>query len=185
MNLLKSTMLAAGCLLFVGVAWSAIYQSRDKDGNVVFSDEPGNGAEKVDLPPLPTYTAPKITPKASADKETGEGKKATLYNSLEIVSPKADQTIRENAGNVAVQARLSPVLKRSSRHKVQFFLDGQPVGNASASLQATFVNVDRGTHSVDVAVVDSSGKEFIRSGPVVFHLQRVALGGKRVVPSPR
>lgn len=185
MNLLKSTMLVAGCLLCVGVAWSAIYQSRDKEGNVVFSDEPGSGAEKVDLPPLPTYTAPKITPKSSIDKETGEGKKVTLYKSLDIVSPKADETIRENAGNVTVQARLSPALKRSSRHKIQFYLDGQPIGSASASLQATFVNVDRGTHSVDAAVVDSSGKEFIRSSPVVFHLQRVALGGPRAVPLPR
>lgn len=180
MNAMKPIILCITGVLYASVAWSAIYQSRDADGNLVFSDEPADGAKQVELPPLPTYTAPKLAQPVSDEQEAAD-KLPGLYQNLEIISPRPDEAVRENAGNITIQAKLTPELKRSSRHKFQFFLDGQPVGPAAPAPQVMLTNVDRGTHNVDVAVVDDSGKEFIRSKPVEFHMMRVT-ARPRIVP---
>ena len=50
-------------------AGAAVYRSVDAQGNVTFSDQPARGAEKVELPPVPTYPAPAYqSPRAPAGR---------------------------------------------------------------------------------------------------------------------
>jgi hypothetical protein len=171
MKLLKSLLFVALCSLWSGVASAAIYKTIDEHGNVVFSDEPSSGAEPVDLPPLPTYTAPRFRSAPPGNTDTS-GPGASGYSRLEIQQPGPDATVRDNTGAVAVTAAIEPKLNRAAGHRLQFFLDGQPIGNAGTSASTTFSDVDRGAHEVAVAVQDAGGKELKRSASVTFYLHR-------------
>jgi len=183
MRIFNPVSLAVCLGLFSVTASAAIYQSVDKDGNVVFSDEPGTDAKPVELPPLPTYTAPKHKPVSQPTPASGE--QATTYESLVIQQPAQDATLRDNTGMVSVSAALEPKLNSAAGHRFQFYLDGAAAGGPVTSPSFSFDNVDRGAHQVEVAVIDSSGNELKRSGSVRFYLHRETVNSPtRPKPTP-
>ena len=171
MNVPKPVLIAVFWGCFAGLASAAIYQTTDEQGNVVFSDEPSSGAEPVDLPPLPTYSAPKYRAPAAARDSSGKPA-AKGYSSLRIRQPEPDATIRDNTGAVAVAVAIEPKLNQAAGHRLQFLLDGQPVGDPGTQTSTTLSNVDRGAHQVQAAVLDASGNELKRSDTVNFYLHR-------------
>lgn len=171
MNILKPILVTLVWTLGAGPGAAAIYQSTDEQGNVVFTDEPRSGAKPVDLRPLPTYSAPKSrVPEPASDSARQPA--AAGYTGLRIQQPAQDATIRDNTGAVPVAATIEPSLNKAAGHRLQFFLDGQPVGEAGTSTRTTLTNIDRGSHQVSVAVLDASGKELKRSDSVTFYLHR-------------
>ncbi len=157
--------------LVAGSASGAIYESVDGQGNVTFSDEPGADATPVKLPSLPTYTAPSYAPASDAsDQRDQEQQEQSPYRSLAIIQPQQDETLRDSPGAVLVTAASDPGLRSSDRF--QFYLDGESVAEPISTAQATLGDVPRGTHQVAVAIVDSSGKEVMRSSSVTFFLHR-------------
>lgn len=171
MNILKPMLVTLLWIIGAGLSVAAIYQSTDEKGNVVFTDEPSSGAKPVDLPPLPTYSAPKYrAPEATGNAATQPA--ARGYTSLSIQQPAQDDTIRDNTGAVPVAAAIQPPLNKAAGHRLQFFLDGQPVGEPGTTTGTTLTNIDRGSHQVSVAVLDASGNELKRSDSVTFYLHR-------------
>ena len=167
------TAITALTVVWYGAATAAVYKSVDAEGNVVYTDNPAGNAKPVDLPPLSTVPAPKYDPNLFKPKETED--QAGAYQSVSIVSPGQDESIRENSGAVSVSASVKPKLDTKAGHRFMFYMDGESVGEATASDRIVFENVDRGTHNVSVAVVDGGGKELMRSEPVTFHLHRVSV----------
>lgn len=171
------TAFACAMLASSGAAMAAVYKSVDAQGNVVYTDEPQGNAKPVDLPPLSTVPPPRslnqVPPEESADK--GE----SVYETISIITPANDDTIRDNTGNVAVSIAVEPALKRSAGHRFQYFLDGQTEGEPKASDRIVLQNLDRGAHTVEVAVVDSSGTELLRSPANRFYLHRQSVNFPR------
>jgi hypothetical protein len=169
------------------VSNAAIYQSVDEQGNVVFSDEPTTNSEPVKLPPLPTYQPPKY--QAPSQPDEGTPAAGVGYRQISVVSPAPDETLRDNTGNVSVKVAADPQLNAQAGHRFQYYLDGQVQGEPSASPQATFQNLDRGAHQVEVAVVNREGQELGRSSSVRFYLHRHSVnfpsGPPSVQPLPR
>jgi hypothetical protein len=157
-----------------------IYKSIDADGNVVFSDlppAPGTTAEPVELAPANTFTAPAASvPGPGGPGQSGapedDPAAAGRYQALRVLDPPDDAGIRENAGNVAVTAELQPTLR--SGHLLQLYLNGVLYQTAHAP-QFQLTNVDRGTHVLELRVVDEAGNVVATSEPSVFHLQRRSL----------
>ncbi len=152
-------------------ASAAVYRTVDEQGNVVFSDQPAKGAEKVDLPPVPTYQAPRYKLPAAVPDSGGAAEPA-YYTHFALLSPTPDETLRDNTGKVQVTLGLEPALNGAAGHRIQFYLDGRPVGGPGSSLQTVLTNIDRGEHEVSAAVIDRTGKEIVRTGPVRFFLHR-------------
>jgi hypothetical protein len=171
MNVAKLLLVAVFWSVGPGLALAAIYQTTDEQGNVVFSDAPSSGSKPVDLPPLPTYSAPKYRAPEPAQDGSGEAG-AKGYSSLRIQQPEPDATIRDNTGAVAVTVAIEPKLNQAAGHRLQFLLDGQPVGDPATQTSTTLPNVDRGAHQVQAVVVDASGNELKRSETVNFYLHR-------------
>lgn len=159
-----------------------IYRMVDEHGNVVFTDVPpksGEHGEAVDLSRGNTYRAPPASepgPSRSLESWLGEdgagdgGEAAvTRYSTLAVASPGHDEAIRNNAGNVAVVAAVEPELQEG--HVMQLYLDGE-LRQSSRTPAFQLTNLDRGTHSVELRIVDASGQTLARSEPSVFHLQR-------------
>jgi hypothetical protein len=190
------SLLVAGALALSvagAEAASRIYRTVDENGNVVFTDvppRPEQPGEAVELETGNSFTPPPRTTPAAGESgvpledwlDGGDGaaegepqgveeaEQTTVnYQSLQITSPAHDAAVRENAGNVTIAAAIQPSL--ATGHVMQVFLDGQLRQQGHAT---TFqlVNLDRGTHNVQVRVVDQTGSQLISSEPSVFHLQR-------------
>ncbi|HFD80051.1 MAG TPA: DUF4124 domain-containing protein [Gammaproteobacteria bacterium] len=166
-NSLTAVLATLVCLASMA-ANAAIYRSVDKEGNISFSDSPSKNSRPVELPPLPTYEPPKYAPIES----TPRTKAATGYKHLDLLSPAPSETVRDNTGLVAVKVKVDPALNKAAGHRFQYYLDGKAKGKPTDASSISFKNVDRGEHKVEVAVVDASGRQLIRSKAVTFYLHR-------------
>jgi hypothetical protein len=178
MKLLKPLLVVFG--LWAATAPAAIYRSLDEQGNVVFSDQPGRGAQRIDLPPVPTYEAPDLRPARPHDRPSAQPAPIN-YSKLEIRQPAPDATLRDNSGAVSVIAVIEPEL--GAGHRLQFYLDGQAKGEPGTETRASFSNVDRGAHRVEVAVVNAAGEELRRSESVTFYLHRQSVNSPATPPA--
>jgi hypothetical protein len=156
---------------------AAVYKSVDAQGNVVYTDEPQGNAKPVDLPPLSTIPPPRSARQAPETNTADDD--GNPYEQITIISPTNDETVRDNTGNVAVSMLLKPELNKSAGHRLQYFLDGQTEGEPKISDRTVFQNLDRGAHTIEVAVVDGSGKELLRSPAVRFYLHRQSVNFPR------
>lgn len=76
------------------VASSAIYKSTDKNGNLVFSDQPVGDATEVNLDPVQTYqqkSTAATAPKPASPTEQ-KSKKVNEYTTIDIASPANNST---------------------------------------------------------------------------------------------
>ncbi len=180
---LLAVVVIAGLAAPDASAATKIYRTVDEDGNVVFTDVPPREAgqeDAVDVETPNSFTPPPVESNrktvaewlgndGESAPEDGEEAAATSYRSLQVASPANDEGIRENAGNVTVTAAIEPEL--ADGHVMQVYLDGTLLQSGHAtSFQLT--SLDRGTHNLQLRVVDASGNTLITSKPTVFHLQR-------------
>lgn len=149
-------------------AFAEIYRSVGPDGSVIFSDRKADGAEKVDLPPLPVYTPRPMQPPAPALAKDQPAARA--YKSLRMIKPEHEETIFDNNGLVEVSLRLDPELDREQGHRFRVTLDDTE--HTVESNHVRFSNIDRGTHVLRAAVIDAQGKSLISTRPVTIYLRR-------------
>ena len=159
------------CLLAVAAAAAQeAYRWVDEDGVVHYSDRPREGAEEFVLP-APNVADTRRVPKpatGSQEKDESASKAETGYQSIEIVSPNAEETLWNIEGVLSVSVALQPALQPG--HQVRAYFDGemQAVSGTSFQLQEVW----RGVHNVQVEVVDATGKVMIRSQPTRFYVQQ-------------
>lgn len=175
MGIRLTIFLAVVCWIGSGSLSAQIYRSVDESGNIVFTDTPAVDSKPVELAPASTYSPPPRLPSNPTRTPDSETTAATFYTSLQIVQPAAEETIRDNTGNVAVSLEIEPALLIQAGHRVQFYLDGQASGSPSSALTTSFSNVDRGEHQVEAAVIDVSGKPLLRTNAVRFFLHRYSI----------
>jgi hypothetical protein len=195
---LLAPLLLAALLLHSapGAAATTVYRSVDSEGRVVFSDTPpgpGESAESVEIREPTSFEAPSTTPSADGSPawewdmtaEQGEEDPSTFtYTAVSVVAPANDESVRDNSGTVTIVAGIEPELRPG--HQVEVLMDGQVVA-ATGGNQVTLTEVDRGTHTLQVRVVDQSGAILIEGAPSTFHLLRYAplLAPNRPKPTPR
>ena len=167
-------------------AGTRIYKVIDEDGNIIFTDVPpldNTKSEEVKVGVSNTFKPP---PPAAAPREVwnvgedGEQVPATTqfaYNRAAIIAPQHDASLRENAGNVSVKTSVTPNLRPG--HKLRLMMDEAPVGNLVGASEFALSNVDRGSHTLRLQIVDQVGKVIFNGSDSTFHLQRAS-----VIPSP-
>ena len=188
-RLLPGTFVPAAFILGLLIATAAvpaqagegrIYRTVDEDGNVVFTDIPpredDENAEQIIVEMPNSFEVEEAIPTPEGqwivESEDEEAEAAFRYDTLEIVSPADDEPVRENAGNVTIVTNVSPRLQ--SGHRVRLLMDGAV---AQEGAQGTFslANVDRGTHTVALEIVDGAGNVLIRSPDSTFHMLRFSI----------
>jgi len=184
----KSLIALAACMILPIAYAASIYKTVDADGNVIYTDvAPKEKAVEVEIRNSNTYVAPPIArPKDNGrNGEGGDSESTARYTSLKVLSPQHDEAIRNNAGNVDISVETKPGLQDG--HRFEVLLDGKPVSadsqtNAGSGLSLT--NVDRGTHTATVQIVDANNNVVRRSKPITFHLLRVNLNSPSFPPPP-
>jgi len=171
-----SITLAIALLLFplLAAAQKPIYQSTDKAGPV-FSDTPTPGATQVDLQPINVIQTPKVAPSSQLPQAP-----AAAYGQLLITSPANGDTFWVNSGNLQVQVYLQPPLNSTMGDTLRLRVNGNPLprsftSNTISVTQGDFnlaADADNIQQTVQVAVVDTTGKVLIESPSISLFLRR-------------
>jgi hypothetical protein len=160
--------------LVTGPVLADVYKTVTETGEVIYSDTPTKGAERIRLPELPTYT-PAPLPRSVPSRAKQPVTVKSLYNSMTVTEPTDDATVRNNQGVVQISIELAPPLLVRSGHKIQFYLDDEPHGSPIESTAIGFSNIDRGTHTVSAQVIDSDEQPVMSAAAVTFHMHRESI----------
>jgi hypothetical protein len=152
-------------------AQAEVYKSIGPDGTVIFTDQPTEGAEKVYIPPVPTYSAPKL-PEIRTREETETQTGAARYSAFAIASPAPEATIRDNTGSVPLRLRIEPALQTDLGHRIQYQVDGVDQQEPTAATGITFSNLDRGSHTLSAKLLDADGAVLKSAAPVTIFVHR-------------
>jgi len=156
------------------------YVRTEKDGTKTYSDRPLPGGKPVVLESAQTYSAPSSSdPTRPLEMQSLEQAANFQYSSCTL-QPANDQTL-QNPEFVTVSLSTSPPLR--STDSVNISIDGSRMEGGRQSVQIT--QPERGSHSANVEVVDSSGRTLC-SASTTFHVQRTNLNSQqRAAPPPR
>jgi hypothetical protein len=157
-------------LLIALPAAAQIYKYTDAAGNTAYSNQPPDGvkAEAVELPPLNSVErqAPPVPPATAVS----QNQPSSAYEVLELTNLPTSEALRANNGTFTVNVLIKPRLQ--GPHLFRLLLDDQPYGQPSNVPILQLVNVDRGTHSLAVQVID--GENVVQQSPTAtFTVQRV------------
>lgn len=165
-------------------AGQTVYKWVDDKGVTHFSDQPGPGAEKVELrggsnrsaAPAPTYSPP-------AQQDT-TARKGPPYSRFVVDSPQQDEAIINTGGVVRVSLASTPAI--ATGHLITLYLDGGAVEDASpTAMTHQFTNMPRGTHTVKAVVSTSQGKKLQETPTVTFHVRQESAAQPPVGPALR
>lgn len=156
-------------LFLLSIAANAeVYKQVNPDGSVTFTDAPRDAdATPVPLPPVNTFRPPAPPPVSSKPRSSQAD--AGTYTGISITSPANETTLRDNAGNLAVAASVTPGLQAG--HKMVLMDNGKLLAE-STSGSFSLSNLDRGAHRLTVQVQDDAGKVLLSSEPVTVYLHR-------------
>jgi len=168
------------CLILPFTVSAALYRYVDEHGDVVYTDRPVPGAEPVSPGTITVVPAPPA-PKVEIELDLGDGGQPASRGAsqekaltVRVLSPRPDEGVRANDGRVPVEVAVEPRPRRGVRLRYRALLDGQPSGPVSDAPRWVLSDVSRGTHTLEVVVLDENGREVARSTPVTFHVLRVS-----------
>ncbi|MDR3416986.1 MAG: DUF4124 domain-containing protein [Nevskia sp.] len=167
MRILTAAVLS--CLSATAAAGD-VYRWVDGNGVVHYSDKPQAPSDKpAALPQLQTFK-PGNPPSGFATPPPAAAKNGATAaaDAIAIVSPAPDETIRDADGKFTVSVNVN---LREGEGLV-YYLDGNAV-NAQPTPSTAFLysGVDRGEHSVTVAMVGADGHEVARAATVTIHMK--------------
>ena len=163
-------LLAILSLVLPSVASAKLYKCKNDDGEVIYTDKPCDGqGEELKLPPLPTYTPRAVAPPARGSQAAV---KSTDYESLEIVQPTNDKLIISNSGTVTIAFKIKGPLLSLKGHRFALAVDGTKLKARGTTNQIRLDDLNPGTHTVKIFVVDEDDKELISSDMISFHIKR-------------
>ncbi len=146
-----------------------VYKKVEPDGSVTYSQHPSPGAEEGQVHPSPKYKSPEVP---SPTKDVPASEPPFRYTAFAIVSPRNNEGLRQNVGNVDLKMELNPPLQEAINHRIVVFVDGAPILEDATSTVIQLTNLERGAHTLQASVVDDEGRELIRTAAVTVNLQR-------------
>lgn len=170
-----SCLFVLACLSLPLAGQAKIYQTKDANGNVSFTDKATDGAKEVELPPdvvttIPPMEADEEGTKINRDADDQDDADAGDYDSVEILSPFPNQNLHNIGTVLPVAISIQPPL--DDKHGLAVFLDGHPVrvikSTAQDVIKFSLPDVVRGTHELQVHVIDlAKPKELLVSSEAV------------------
>ncbi|RAI66321.1 penicillin-binding protein [Pseudomonas fluorescens] len=175
---MKAWLLIAGLIALPASA--EVFMYVDAQGNRAFTDQPkSSNAKRVALTKSNQMAAHPITAAPLIAATTPEEQPVFHYDLLRILVPEPDATIRSNTGEVIVSATNEPGLQPG--HRYRLLLDGQPTADPGLSPVFPLSNIDRGSHTLSVEILDEQGRIVERTASQPFHMQRTSLAQKRKI----
>lgn len=147
-----------------------VYKWVDKDGKVHYSDKPQPNAEVVELKETSSnqirLDVPAAIPKADTKVEA-------IEYQVSILTPEADETIRNNEGKFEVTATVTPEKPANALWVLR--IDGKVWGDAMDVPLFRVSELDRGEHTIEVQLIARNGKPIASSGSRTLFLHRTTM----------
>lgn len=156
-----------------------IYKWVEPDGTVVYSDQPREGAQTLDLPEAQTFTPPPVGDGASGEGQ-GQGEDSGGYQQLGFASPGNEATIRNTGGVVQVSLAIEPPLDIESNHRVAVVMDDTREFGPTRNAQFSLKDVPRGTHTLQAMIHDGQGNVVKKSDRITIFVKQAS----RLNPPP-
>ncbi|EGQ9186919.1 DUF4124 domain-containing protein [Vibrio cholerae] len=166
--------------LLISVLWvpqlaaQNVYTWVDEKGVLHFSDTPqSDKAKSIHLPdyqaqaPAPSFDSTELT-----DSTVSPAPQTLEPLKISLISPKHDDTVRNNSGNLFIRSELNR--KLSIGEQLQLMMDGRPYGAPTTQSIWELKNVDRGTHTFSIQAIES-GKIIASSSIITVHLHRATV----------
>lgn len=151
-----------------------IYRHKDKFGNPVFTDQPPEDAEAVELGPVNTLpAAPRPAQPATPAPEAPAG-----YTQLRLVGPQSGTTLRNPTADIVFGVSTDAPLQ--AMHTFVFVHNGQVASRGTTGFRLD--PLERGEHEVVAEIRDEHDRVLIRSEPIVLQILRNAVPQNRVRP---
>ncbi len=167
-------LITANVAVATGSPDDKVYRYVDPNGVVHYTDKPpSKDAKPVSLPGLQTFK-----------HGASDAKYASLPTkpqfSLAINSPTPDQTYHDTTNSIVISVSILPALV--SGYGLIYSVDGAPL-NSSPSEQTSYTvsDLDRGTHTLSVALIAPNGEQ-VAGGSTTVHLLQPALKSGATTP---
>lgn len=167
-------IICLGCFCVIastafGSQGTTVFKSEDKSGTPVFSDRETSASEEINIQDPITFPAEAIKKDAEAFDYGGIRSESTselpvVYDTLLIKSPKDQETIRDNAGNLTVEV-VKP-RNIAPEHQLELLMDGGLIA-VYTGRAFNLENLDRGTHALQLQISHTKSGEVYKSSPVV------------------
>lgn len=168
----RTILLLVG-LLAAAAALADAWKWTDEEGVVHYSDRPNPGAIRISIDDPNTSVSPD-TARANGTTVANDEDEAAgpfRYESFEIASPSAEETLWNIESVLSVSLSLSPALQTG--HQVRVYFDGTPQIVTGTSFQLE--GVYRGVHNLQAEVLDETGTMMIRTRPNRFYIQQTSV----------
>ena len=179
---LATVVIACSVLLSAAAAAQQVYRWVDEDGVVHYSDQPPpeDGAESIQLDVPAAIANPvrglergePLRRRVDEDDDTAL-ESVGSYRRATVTAPEAQQVLWNIATRLSVEMTLEPALAGS--HRIQWLLDGEPIGEPVSSLRTTLEPVYRGTHTLTATVVNAEGNTVYSTDPLTFYVQQATV----------
>jgi hypothetical protein len=181
---MKCSLLCFSSLIFIfsSISVSAetkVYYWVDEQGKSHFSDTASPKAEEITVNNQNLLFNNKTDGQKTEMKneetpvDNKESQAAIEYQAT-IISPQDDTALRSNDGTINIFVSTTP--EKNDKQKLQLFLDGKALGAPQISPTMRALNIDRGTHQVQVHLLDEDGKLLAKTQIVTVHLLRANVG---------
>jgi hypothetical protein len=178
---MKLALLSSASLICISITFSSlsaattkIYHWVDEQGKSHYSDTADLGTEEIHVINENIVTSNNIPPPTMAKNTANVKNEPAIIYQADITSPQDNIPLRSNDGSIDIQVKITP--EKDPAHKLQLFLDGKALGKPQISSTIRAANIDRGTHQIQVHLLDESGKVLARTQVVTLHLQRISIG---------
>jgi len=176
-----------------------IYKSIDKDGNIIFTDQPLEGAEThsrekpdvaaanpdneetpvddnstVDAYEEPdgslSLAPPPKNPPKSDYQEIKEPSEYLPVTVVEILTPIHDTILQDPIGKIWVELQSYPTPLKKTGLTAELWMDDQLVASGKRPM-LSLPSPERGTHVLTVKLVDDKGNLYLKSEPTHIHVK--------------
>jgi len=147
-----------------------IYKSVDADGTTIFTDQPVPEATLVTPPPLNIVDSGPATPDSAGQAVASPDSAVPTVNSVTILSPAHDQTFLDPQEPLWVEFDLSPAEVLPVGLSAQAWV-GDTLLSTGDARRLPIDIPERGTHSVQIRLVDSAGQVQAESPAIDIHVR--------------
>lgn len=149
---------------------SEIFKTTLPDGRIIFSDQAGDKAERIELEPTNQIPAlRKAKTKAAAEQEDQEEEETRRYTLLTISSPADDTLIDGLSGKTDVIINMQPELAQG--HTLTLYINGKAHSTGRNTL-FKLTELPAGSYTLKATIKDRSGKTLKSSKTSRFHIRR-------------
>ena len=180
-------VILSGCIVLIltlGCSWSSslyatdIYKTYDANGDPVFTDRPPTPESKpISLRALSIVEAPSYRSSQTAQSQTSTDDNPPTLNEMRrnfrdfrLVSPAPDENIWGTGNEVTIAWDAGAPL--ADGMAVIFYIDGQPVTEATSQASFTSGRLDRGAHTARADLLNANNRVVMSTPEVTFYIMQ-------------